>query len=110
MSDAENIKMTVVINPLISPLLSDALSGCRSARERATLLKALAERALRQQLTGRIEAVSTIEPTSGHPEVVAAPKAELVEGLQLLKISDSAGDASAFPGGSLGNEVASFFD
>lgn len=45
---SEPIRMTVVINPLVSPLTHEALSTCRSARERAMRLRALAESALRQ--------------------------------------------------------------
>jgi hypothetical protein len=50
MDEAESIKMTVVINPLVSPLLFDALSSCKSARARASNFKALAGGMLREQL------------------------------------------------------------
>ncbi|WP_175773001.1 hypothetical protein [Paraburkholderia phenazinium] len=108
MHDGDNIKMTVVINPLISPLLFDVLAGCGSARERAARLKALAESALRQQLTGRMEAIPAGE-SKGAGTAMAYSAGGIDEALQVLQVSDGTNDNRGFSGDSLGHEMASFF-
>ena len=106
MADAENIRMTVVINPLISPMLFDALSGCRSARERAARFKALAESALRQQLAGRVSSVSTPDSTNAESITAQALTSPPDDGLQALHVSDSTGEDGRFATGSLCSELA----
>ena len=55
-------EMAVTINPLVSPLLYERLAQCATARERAAVLRALAEAMLRAQLAAGGTAVAGILP------------------------------------------------
>ncbi|CAG9255160.1 conserved hypothetical protein [Paraburkholderia unamae] len=130
------IEMTVTINSLVSPLLFEKLSGCATPRERAILLRALAEAAIRRDLLG---GGSTIASDLGHrPAGIAAPtqQAGLAhsqptaqetfanrsalsvesttnknpdEGFQTLRVADSVDTAPGF-GDDLGSQLAGFFE
>ncbi|MFM0158234.1 hypothetical protein [Paraburkholderia sediminicola] len=106
----DNITMTIVINPLVSPLLHEALSGYRSARQRAIRLRALAESALREPTHRARNDGNTERPQSPSFEqtrpAAAAPEEA---GVQILRVHDSATDGDGFASASLGEELAGFF-
>jgi hypothetical protein len=100
----EGIRMTVVINPVITPLLFDALKNVPSARTRALLLKTLAENALRYQEAGNTQTrdeASSIASTRRMPE----PD----EGLQLIRVDDSSAIGHGVESESIRDQFASFF-
>jgi hypothetical protein len=105
---SDKIEMTVTINPLVSPLLFERLSACTSARQRATILRSLAEATLRQELTGyaRAPAHATSAPA---PAVARAPAAIDADGFQLLRVDDSGHESAGF-GDELGGQLAGYFD
>ena len=55
-------EMAVTINPLVSPLLYERLAQCATARERAAVLRALAEGMLLAQLAAGGTAVAGLLP------------------------------------------------
>ena len=98
---SDKIEMTITINELVSPLLFERLSSCSSARRRAAVLKALAESALRQELTGHVVAAP---PTAAAPAVptprqdVSARPVGTVENdeFQVLSVGDGSHDRTSF--------------
>lgn len=105
----DNIRMTVVINPLVSPLLHEALADCRTPRERAMRLRALAESALREpsqqgRNNGRAERVEPPQLERPRPVPVALQET----GVQILRVEESATNGDGFASASLGEELAAF--
>jgi hypothetical protein len=106
----DSIRMTVTINPLVSPLLHEALSRCRSARERAMRLRALAESALREPSQRGRDDVPMHEaraPVIERPRAVPAISPD--DGVQILRVADFEKDATGLDSASLGNQLAEFF-
>ncbi|RQV14908.1 hypothetical protein DF039_20900 [Burkholderia cenocepacia] len=98
---SDKIEMTITINELVSPLLFERLSSCPSARRRAAVLKALAESALRQELTG--QAVAAPAPTAPlatpTPRQDAAARANSTvdhDEFQVLSVGDGSLDRTSF--------------
>jgi hypothetical protein len=109
--DETSIRMTIVVNPLVTPLLFEQLQACKTARSRATRLKALAEASLRQQLTGR----AAYDATPAKPSPTPASTATTIEppaddGFQVLRTSDVEGSTNEDESGSLANAFAGYFD
>ncbi|VWC46890.1 hypothetical protein BLA23254_07430 [Burkholderia lata] len=101
---SDKIEMTITINELVSPLLFERLSACPSARRRAALLKALAESALRQELTGR-GGVASLAPVATAPfatqpsrqfEPVRPSSTGDNEGFEVLSVGDGSHDGARF--------------
>jgi hypothetical protein len=109
--DETAIRMTVVINPLVTPLLFEQLSACQSARRRAARLKALAEASLRQQLTPGL-AYAPPPPTPSqattNPADMAQPPSD--EGFQVLRIPDADGSSNEGESEPLADAFAGYFD
>lgn len=80
---SDTYEMAVTINPLVCPLLHARLGQCATARERAAVLRALAEKVLRLELTGELLPEST---RAGGPASHAAGREPSFE-------SDVGGDA-----------------
>ncbi|WP_176091244.1 hypothetical protein [Burkholderia ambifaria] len=98
---SDKIEMTITINELVSPLLFGRLSSCPSARRRAAVLKALAESALRQELTGQaVAAPATKAPlATPTPRQHAAARAVSTvdqEEFQVLSVGDGSHDQTSF--------------
>ncbi|AOJ10086.1 hypothetical protein [Burkholderia mayonis] len=98
---SDKIEMTITINELVSPLLFERLSACSSARRRAAVLKALAESALRQELTEHVvpappRAAALAEPTPRQD--VSAHKVSTAENeeFQVLSVGDGSHDRTTF--------------
>lgn len=111
---SEPIRMTVVINPLVSPLTHEALSTCRSARERAMRLRALAESALRQAATGgdrRDDRVVTSHAAwgrpAGMPRNADTTETDVDPGFQTLHVQDPVG-TSDDQLAALGSDLAAY--
>ncbi|MBU9589479.1 hypothetical protein [Burkholderia multivorans] len=98
---SDKIEMTITINELVSPLLFERLSACSSARRRAALLKALAESALRHELTGRFVAAPT---TAGRVAELASRQDTPARSLnavendefKVLSVGDGSDDRTTF--------------
>ncbi|MBN3776578.1 hypothetical protein G3O06_03235 [Burkholderia sp. Ac-20345] len=99
---SDKIEMTITINELVSPLLFERLRACPSARRRAAVLKALAESALRQELTGHVLAAS---PAAAAPLVTSelpqtAPTRTTAardnDEFQVLHVGDGSFDGAGF--------------
>ncbi|MFL9995254.1 hypothetical protein PQR34_32345 [Paraburkholderia sediminicola] len=106
----DNITMTIVINPLVSPLLHEALSGYRSARQRAMRLRALAESALREPTQRTRDAGNTQQPDLTALERPGpAPVVPQETGVQVLRIHESATGADGLASGSFREELAGYF-
>ncbi|KWB20909.1 hypothetical protein WL32_17460 [Burkholderia cepacia] len=99
---SDKIEMTITINELVSPLLFERLSTCPSARRRAAVLKALAESALRQELTGKAlvvtPAVATplASPASPQAMQARATGADDSDAFQVLSVGDGSLDGASF--------------
>ncbi|WP_175958044.1 hypothetical protein [Burkholderia sp. BCC0405] len=96
---SDKIEMTITINELVSPLLFERLSACPSARRRAALLKALAESALRQELTGRGGGASlapVVTQPSRQSEPVRPSSTGGGEGFEVLSVGDGSLDGARF--------------
>ncbi|MXN76479.1 hypothetical protein GR157_17265 [Burkholderia sp. 4701] len=98
---SDKIEMTITINELVSPLLFERLTTYSSARRRAAVLKALAESALRHELTGHVvaappPAATMAEPTSRQD--APARKVSTVENdeFQVLRVGDGSLDRPGF--------------
>ncbi|WP_175657486.1 hypothetical protein [Burkholderia ambifaria] len=101
---SDKIEMTITINELVSPLLFERLSSCPSARRRAAVLKALAEAALRQELTGHAVAA----PASTAPLATPTPRRDAAARVgsavdhgefQVLSVGDGSLDRTSFDDG-----------
>jgi len=109
---SDKIEMTVTINPLVSPLLFERLSACTSARQRAAILKSLAEATLRQELTGYARAPAQATPPAYSPPAPASARAPATidnEGFQLLQVDDSGHENGGF-GDELRGQLAGHFE
>ncbi|WP_321891000.1 MULTISPECIES: hypothetical protein [Burkholderia cepacia complex] len=98
---SDKIEMTITINELVSPLLFERLSSCPSARRRAAVLKALAESALRQELTGRAvaapaTAASLAAPTPRQDAAARAGSTVDHDEFQVLSVGDGSLDRTSF--------------
>lgn len=98
---SDKIEMTITINELVSPLLFERLSSCPSARRRAAVLKALAESALRQELTGRAVAApattaSLAVPTPRQDTAASAGSTVDRDEFQILSVGDGSLDRASF--------------
>ncbi|RXV64483.1 hypothetical protein D1006_39845 [Burkholderia stabilis] len=98
---SDKIEMTVTINELVSPLLFERLSACSSARRRAAVLKALAESALRHELTGHVVAASQPAAILAEPaprQGAPARQVDTVENdeFQVLSVGDGSHDRTSF--------------
>ncbi|WP_321810269.1 MULTISPECIES: hypothetical protein [unclassified Burkholderia] len=99
---SDKIEMTITINELVSPLLFERLSACPSARRRAAVLKALAESALRQELTGQVRVVTPavaaplVTPASPHATPARATGARNSDEFQVLSVGDGSLDGAGF--------------
>ncbi|MDF0506412.1 hypothetical protein POK33_37300 [Burkholderia cenocepacia] len=98
---SDKIEMTITINELVTPLLFERLSSCPSARRRAAVLKALAESALRQELTGRAVAApattaSLAVPTPRRDAAASAGSTVDRDEFQILSVGDGSLDRASF--------------
>ncbi|MCA7954243.1 hypothetical protein LGM43_28645 [Burkholderia seminalis] len=99
---SDKIEMTITINELVSPLLFERLSACPSARRRAAVLKALAESALRHELTGQALVVTPavaaplVAPTSPRATQACATGADEGDAFQVLSVGDGSLDGAGF--------------
>ncbi|WP_175831173.1 hypothetical protein [Burkholderia cepacia] len=99
---SDKIEMTITINELVSPLLFERLSACPSARRRAAVLKALAESAIRQELTGQVRAVTPAvaeplaTPASPHATPARTTGASDSDAFQVLSVGDGSLDGAGF--------------
>jgi hypothetical protein len=126
----DKYEMTVTINPLVSPLLYARLGQCATARERATVLRALAEATLRTELgsvTTRelsrspyVALPAPLRESSYRSDASALPASTAMhapttsgsdrcEGFQTLRIADST-DNDAELDDALGSQLAGFLD
>ena len=101
---SDKIEMTITINELVSPLLFERLNSCPSARRRAAVLKALAEAALRQELTGHAVAApaSTAPLATPTPRRDAAARAGSAVDhgeFQVVSVGDGSLDRTSFDDG-----------
>jgi len=96
----DKYEMAVTINPLVSPLLYDRLSRCATARERAMVIRSLAEAALRGESTQhpRSPHLQSVAPVPARTAMSALPATEEVagEGFQILSVGDTANLAPKF--------------
>ncbi|MGS0896857.1 hypothetical protein ACVBGC_30630 [Burkholderia stagnalis] len=98
---SDKIEMTITINELVSPLLFERLSSCPSARRRAAVLKALAESALRHELTGHVVAAPPppailAEPAPRQDAPARQMKTVEADDFQVLSVGDGSHDRSSF--------------
>ena len=99
---SDKIEMTITINELVSPLLFERLRTCPSARRRAAVLKALAESALRQELTGQPRIVTPavaappVTPASPLATQARATGAHDDDAFQVLSVGDGSLDGAGF--------------
>ncbi|AIV73856.1 hypothetical protein X994_6379 (plasmid) [Burkholderia pseudomallei] len=98
---SEKIEMTITINELVSPLLFERLSSCSSARRRAAVLKALAESALRRELTGHAVAPPPPAANPAAPAPRQDPPARQVNAVEndeflVLSVGDGSHDRTSF--------------
>jgi len=127
---SDKYEMAVTINPLVCPLLHARLGQCATARERAAVLRALAEKLLRFELAGALppEGFTMRAPTSptvmrepshtsdtGGSAATAAPPASTTravgptEGIQALRLAETV-DADQQVGEEIGSQLAGFLD
>lgn len=102
----ENIRMTVVINPLVSPLLFAALAPFRSPRARAMQLRSLAEATLLQRMQtahGTATAPPDLRPRSG--PVMLTP-----DGFHVLDAPDTATGEFGISPDALADQLGGFLD
>ena len=87
----DKFAIEVTINPLVSPLLYERLCRCASARERAAVLRSLAEATLLRELLG-YNPVS--HPASGPASVTTSRlptnEANMTESLETLRLGNAA--------------------
>lgn len=106
----EKIEMTITINRLVAPLLYDALAGCRSPRQRAMRLRALAESALREPAQRGSHDVS---PPQTVRTAIVAPRAELDASpqtdIQILRVAEVEAGAHDPATDSLADELSGYF-
>ncbi|WP_323122487.1 hypothetical protein [Burkholderia alba] len=97
---SDKIEMTITINELVSPLLFERLSTCSSARRRAAVLKALAESALRHELTGHVVTAPPPAILGDAPprQDALARQVSTVENdeFQVLSVGDGSHDRTSF--------------
>ncbi|WP_052382419.1 hypothetical protein [Paraburkholderia kururiensis] len=122
---SDKYEMAVTINPLVCPLLHARLGQCATARERATVLRALAEKVLRLELTGELLPEST---RAGGPASHAAGREPSYEsdvggdalpiprspggpaqGIQALRLGGSV-DVDPMVGDAIGSQLAGYLD
>ncbi|WP_043285013.1 hypothetical protein [Paraburkholderia oxyphila] len=111
MNDKFTIEVT--INPLVSPLLHERLGRCISARERAAVLRLLAEAMLLREMM-RQESISHPAPVSPAPESAQTPRlttneANVTESFVTLSVG-SAADIGLDFSSDLGSQLAYYFD
>ncbi|WP_434667724.1 hypothetical protein P5W99_36030 [Paraburkholderia sp. A3BS-1L] len=122
---SDKFEMEVTINPLLFPLLHERLRRCASARERAAVLKSLAEGMLRQESMRdaapvRVDAgvpspaplaaaARTPPPQRAQGVGPARNAANVPEGIQALRVGEAADDAPSFDD-ALGGDLANLVD
>jgi hypothetical protein len=105
--------MEVTINPLVSPLVYERLSQCVSARERAAVLRSLAEATLRRELMRHLP-ISHPDPVSPVPASAKTPslprdEANVIEGFEILPAGNAADLTQGFSS-DLGRQLTAYFD
>jgi hypothetical protein len=122
---SDKFEMEVTINPLLFPLLHERLRRCVSARERAAVLKSLAEGMLRQESMRHAAPVRvdvgvpspaplalgprTLPPQRAQGAGPATNAANVPEGIQALRVGEAADDVPSFDD-ALGGDLANLAD
>lgn len=127
---SDKYEMAVTINPLVCPLLHAKLGQCATARERAAVLRALAEKALRLELMGGLlpegtrPGVPASHPAVRKPAYEASPVPPgpsvadhqaasgvdgLTGGIQALHLAATV-DVDQMVGDAIGSQLAGYLD
>lgn len=104
------IRMTVVINPLVSPLLHADLMRCRGPRERAMRLRAAAEagiRAVLQRAPSEPVLLQAEAPAAGAPPL--SPVVHQEAAVAILRVHDPVIRDDGLASTSLEDELANYF-
>lgn len=109
----DKFSMELTINALVSPLLHERLGRCASARERAAVLRSLAEATLLRELMqqGPSSHPGLVSPIPASAKAPSLPtnEANVTDGFETLPVGHTVDVAQGF-GSDLGRQLAEYFD
>ncbi|SFK03588.1 hypothetical protein SAMN05192543_1173 [Paraburkholderia megapolitana] len=102
----EKIRMTVIVNPLVSPLLFAALAPFSSPRARAMQLRSLAEATLLQRMqTAHGTAMVALDPRHSSGQTIPTPN-----DVHILEVPDASTGELGISPDALADQLGGFLD